>query len=168
MIRPILAYPDPRLREISRDVTAADGPLDALVDDMAETMYAAEGCGLAAAQIGVNLRVFVIDIAAEGEPSALQVFVNPEILDARGVQTFKEGCLSFPGVSAELKRSAIVRVRASRLDGTSFELEAEGLMAVALQHEFDHLDGMLLIDRVSRLKRAAIGRQLKQAAAAAG
>lgn len=118
-----------------------------LVDDMAETMYAAPGCGLAAPQIGVNLRVFVIDIAGEDEPSDLRVFINPEMLETEGVQTWQEGCLSFPGVTEEIKRAERVRARALGADGKPFELRAEGLLAVAIQHETDHLNGVLMIDR---------------------
>lgn len=145
----ILKYPDARLREVAQPVLAVTDEIRRLVDDMAETMYGALGCGLAANQIGVNLRVFVIDIAGEDEPSDLRVFVNPEIVETEGVQTWQEGCLSFPGVTEEIKRAERVRVRALGTDGKPFELRAEGLLAVAIQHENDHLNGVLMIDKLA-------------------
>jgi peptide deformylase len=162
-IREILVYPDPRLREVAQPVTQVDEEIRTLVEDMAETMYAAPGVGLAATQIGVARRVFVIDIASEDEPSNLLVFINPELFDLDGVQTYREGCLSFPGVAEDIKRAARVRVRALDRDGNPFELEAEGLLAVAVQHENDHLDGELMIDRVSPLRRRLMGRRLARA-----
>lgn len=164
-IRPILTYPDPRLREVAKPVETFDDELKRLVEDMAETMYDAPGCGLAANQIGVPLRVFVIDVADEDEPSDLKVFVNPEIVKKAGNQTFREGCLSFPGVSEDVKRAADVCVRAFDADGTPFELEADGLLAVAIQHENDHLDGVLMVDKFNALKRRMIGKKVAQAVA---
>jgi peptide deformylase len=163
-IREILEYPDPRLREVAKPVEKVDESIRQLADDMAETMYAAPGVGLAATQIGVNLRVFVIDIASEDEPSDLRVFINPEILEADGTQTWNEGCLSFPGVSEEIKRAEHVRVRALGVDGKPFELEATGLLAVAIQHENDHLNGVLMIDKLNALKRRMMGRKLAKRA----
>lgn len=163
-IREILEYPDPRLREVAKPVEKVDDSIRQLVEDMAETMYAAPGVGLAATQIGVNLRVFVIDIASEDEPSDLKVFINPEILEADGTQTWNEGCLSFPGVSEEIKRAEQVRVRALGVDGKPFELEATGLLAVAIQHENDHLNGVLMIDKLNALKRRMMGRKLAKRA----
>jgi peptide deformylase len=165
MIRQILTYPDPRLREVAQPVQAFDAELQRLVQDMAETMYDAPGVGLAATQIGVALRVFVIDIANEDEPSDLKVFINPEILEASGTQTWEEGCLSFPGVSEEIKRAARVRVKALDAAGKPFELEATGLMAVAIQHEHDHLNGELMIDHLGALKKRLLGRKLAQTGA---
>jgi peptide deformylase len=165
VIRPILVYPDPRLREVAQPVTAVTDEIRTLADDMAETMYDAPGVGLAATQIGVALRVFVIDIAAEDEPSALKVFINPEILESTGTQTWEEGCLSFPGVSEEIKRAARVKVRALDITGKPFELEATGLMAVAIQHENDHLNGDLMIDHLNALKKRLLGRKLAQTSA---
>jgi peptide deformylase len=159
-IRKILEYPDPRLREVATPVEAVTDEIRQLVEDMAETMYAAPGCGLAATQIGVNKRIFVVDVAGEDEPSALQVFINCEILELDGVQVWNEGCLSFPGISEEIKRAERVKVRAIGLDGKPFELEADGLLAVAIQHETDHLNGVLMIDKVSALKRRMMGRKL--------
>jgi peptide deformylase len=159
-IRTILEYPDPRLRDAAQPVEKVDAEIRRLVDDMAETMYAAPGVGLAATQIGVPLRIFVIDIAAEDEPSQLRVFINPEISDASGTQTWNEGCLSFPGVNEEIKRAEHVRVRALDAQGKPFELEADGLLAVAIQHENDHLNGVLMIDKLSAIKRRMMGKKL--------
>jgi peptide deformylase len=159
-IREILEYPDPRLREVAKPVQQVDASIRQLVDDMAETMYAAPGVGLAAPQIGVALRVFVIDIAGEDEPSDLKVFINPEIFEADGTQTWNEGCLSFPGVSEEIKRAEHVKVRALGADGKPFELEATELLAVAIQHETDHLNGVLMIDKLNAIKRRMMGRKL--------
>ena len=163
-IRTILHYPDKRLRKAGETVTDFGPELQALVDDMAETMYAAPGCGLAATQIGVNKRVFVIDTATEDEPSRLTVFINPEILETSGCLDWQEGCLSFPGVTEEVERAAKVKVRAQDRDGASFELEAEGLLAVAIQHEFDHLQGVLMIDHLGALKKRIVHRKMQKRA----
>ena len=163
MILEILKYPDPRLREVAKPVPAVTDEIKKLVDDMAETMYAAPGCGLAATQLGIALRIFVIDVAAENEPSDLKVFINPEILKTDGTQTWTEGCLSFPGVTEEIKRANQVNVRALGRDGKPFELEADGLLAVAIQHETDHLNGVLMIDKLSALKKRMMSRKLAKA-----
>jgi peptide deformylase len=134
-----------------------------LIDDMAETMYAAPGVGLAANQVGVLLRVFVIDIANDDEPSDLRVFINPEITALVGTQTWEEGCLSFPGVTEEIRRAEKVTVKALDRDGKPFELEAEGLLAVAVQHENDHLNGVVMLDKLSAVKRRLLGRKLARA-----
>jgi peptide deformylase len=168
MVREILEYPDPRLREPGKPVAEVTDEIRALVDDMAETMYAAPGCGLAAPQIGVSLRVFVVDCAAEDEPSDLRVFINPEILEKDGQVVWNEGCLSFPGVTEEIKRAERVKVRALDRDGKAFELEADGLLAVAIQHETDHLNGVLMIDKLNALKKRMMGRKLAKARAEAG
>lgn len=162
-IRPILNYPDPRLREPAQPVEVVDDGIRSLVADMAETMYDAPGVGLAANQIGVLLRIFIIDIAEEDAPSDLKVFINPEITKVEGIQSWQEGCLSFPGVSEEIKRAERVRVKALDEHGQPFELEADGLMAVAIQHENDHLNGVLMIDKFNALKRRKIGRQVAKA-----
>ena len=166
-LRPILTYPDPRLREPARPVEVVDDEIRKLVDDMAETMYAAPGVGLAANQIGVPLRIFVIDLADDDEPSDLKVFINPELLDVSGSQSWREGCLSFPGVSEDVKRGERVRVRALDQQGQPFELEAEGLLAVAIQHENDHLNGVLMVDKFNALKRRKISKQVAKALAEA-
>jgi len=156
----ILTYPDPRLREVARPVAIVDNSIRSIVDDMAETMYSAPGIGLAATQVGIPLRIFVIDIAAEGEQSDLRVFINPQIVERRGKHMWREGCLSFPDVAEEVKRAQFVRVKAIDKDGRAFELDAEDLLAVAIQHETDHLDGVLMIDQVSPFARRRIGRKL--------
>ncbi len=166
-LREILTYPDPRLREKAEPVEVVDDEIRALVEDMAETMYDAPGVGLAANQIGVLKRVFVIDIADEDEPSDLKVFINPEIIEKDGVQSWNEGCLSFPGVAEEIKRAERVKVRALDAQGQPFELEADGLMAVAIQHENDHLDGVLMVDKFGAVKRRLIGRKVARAVAEA-
>lgn len=163
MIREILEYPDARLREVAKPVAEVTAEIQALVDDMAETMYDAPGCGLAANQIGADHRIFVVDCAGEDEPSQLLVFINPEIIEKDGVLTWEEGCLSFPGVTEEIKRAERVKVRALDRSGKSFELEAEGLLAVAIQHETDHLNGVLMIDKLSALKKRMMGRKLAKA-----
>lgn len=167
-IRTILHYPDKRLREKAEPVTEITPEIKALVDDMAETMYAAPGVGLAATQIGVAKRIFVIDTAVEDEPSQLTVFINPEIIEKIGSTTWEEGCLSFPTIHEEIKRAEKVRVRALGVDGKPFELFAEGLLAIAVQHENDHLDGVLMVDHVGTLKRKMISRKMQKRAAQAG
>jgi peptide deformylase len=159
-VRTILHYPDPRLREAGKKVPALTAELKQLIDDMAETMYAAPGVGLAATQIGEPWQIFVVDCAAEGEPSDLRVFVNPEIASTEGTLTWEEGCLSFPGAREEVERASKVRVRAQDRDGAWFELEAEGLLAIAIQHEYDHLQGVLMIDRLGPLKKRLLHRKM--------
>lgn len=164
MIRTILHYPDARLREVGAKVETFDAAFAALVDDMAETMYAAPGIGLAATQIGVALQLFVVDVASDDEPSDLRVFANPEFLAREGEIKFQEGCLSFPGASENVERNAKVRVRAQDRDGKWFEIEAEGLLAVALQHEYDHLQGVLMIDHLGPLKKRTLHRKMQKRA----
>src|SRR5687768_9564979 len=160
-IRKILAYPDKRLRNPGQPVTDFGPELQSLVDDMAETMYAAPGVGLAAPQIGEPRRVFLIDIAtAEDAPSDLRVFVNPEIVEKTGEVVWEEGCLSFPGVHEEIERAERVKVRAQDRHGQTFELEADGLLAIAIQHENDHLDGKLMVDHLSILRRRLVHRAM--------
>lgn len=165
-IRPILKYPAPELREVARDVENVNDEIRALVADMAETMYAANGVGLAANQIGVLKRVFVIDIAGDDEPSQLRAFINPELVECAGTIAWEEGCLSFPGATAEVKRAERVKVRALDENGEPFEMDTEGLLAVALQHENEHLNGVLMIDKVGAVKKRLIGRKMAKAAAA--
>lgn len=163
-IREVLIYPHPVLREIAQPVEQVDDDTRQLIEDMAETMYAAPGVGLAANQVGVAKRVFIIDIAVEDEPSDLRVFVNPEIVHSSGTQTYTEGCLSFPGASEDIKRAECVVVRALDKEGNPFELEAHGLLAVAVQHENDHLNGVLLIDKLNALKRRLLSSKLARKA----
>ena len=164
-VRTILHYPDPRLREKARPVAEVTAEVRKLVEDMAETMYAAPGVGLAATQIGELHRVFVIDTAGDDEPSNLRVFINPVILERDGEIVWDEGCLSFPTVVEEITRSAHVVVRALDVDGKEFELACEGLLAVAVQHELDHLDGVLMIDRMGMLKKRMVDRKMRKRAA---
>jgi len=164
MLRTILHYPDPRLREKAAPVASVTPEVKQLVDDMAETMYAAPGVGLAATQIGERHRVFVIDTARDDEPSDLRVFVNPEILERHDAITWEEGCLSFPGITEEIDRAARVKVRALDAEGKEFTLEAEGLLAVAIQHELDHLDGVLMIDHMGALKKRIVDRKMRKRA----
>jgi peptide deformylase len=163
-VRTILHYPDPKLRELGKRVERFDDELRRLVDDMAETMYAAPGVGLAATQIGEGWQVFVVDCAAEGEPSDLRVFVNPEILSVEGKAANEEGCLSFPGAREDVERAESVRVRAQDLEGTVFELQTEGLLAIAIQHEYDHLQGVLMIDHLGPLKKRLLHRKMMKRA----
>ena len=163
-IRTILHYPDKRLREKGARIETVTSEIRALIDDMAETMYAAPGVGLAATQIGEVLQLFIVDVADAEEPSDLRVFINPEILSREDAITWQEGCLSFPGVTEEVDRSAKVRVRAQDRDGKSFELEAEGLLAVAIQHEYDHLQGVLMIDHLGPLKKRLVHRKMQKRA----
>lgn len=164
-ILPILTYPDPRLKAVAEPILEVTDEIRQLAEDMAETMYAAPGVGLAANQVGVLKRIFVIDIADEEEPSDLKVFINPELLELDGEQIFQEGCLSFPGASEDIKRAATVKVRAQNEKGETFELFADGLLAVAIQHENDHLNGVLMIDKVGTLKKRKISRQVQKAIA---
>jgi peptide deformylase len=161
-IRTILHYPDPRLRQKALPIERVTPAIAKLIEDMAETMYAAPGVGLAATQIGEAHRLFLIDVAGEDEPSNLLVFINPEIVKKDGEQCAPEGCLSFPGISEEVKRASRVTVRARGRDGQPFELEAEGLLAVAIQHENDHLDGVLMIDRMGMLKKRIVQRKMQK------
>jgi peptide deformylase len=162
MIRTILHYPDKRLREKGAPVRAVTPEVQRLVDDMSETMYAAPGVGLAATQIGEAVQIFVIDVAEENQPSDLRVFINPEILERRDSIVWAEGCLSFPGITEDIERAASVRVRALDREGKSFELEAEGLLAVAIQHEYDHLQGVLMIDHLGLLKKRLVNRKMQK------
>ncbi len=159
-VRPILHYPDPRLRRQALPVTQVDAAVRRLVDDLAETMYAAPGIGLAAIQVNEPRRVIVIDLSEER--NQLQVFINPEIVARDGAQTFEEGCLSVPGIYEEVTRPNRVRVRALDRDGKPFELEAEGMLATCIQHEIDHLDGKVFVDYLSRLKQSRIRKKLEK------
>ena len=165
-VRTILHYPDKRLREPTQLVTKFDAELDKLIEDMAETMYAAPGVGLAAPQIGVPLKLFIIDVATgDDEPSDLRVFINPEIVGKVGEVCSEEGCLSFPGIHEEIMRAERVKVRALDAKGAPFELEAEGLLAIAIQHENDHLEGRLMVDHLSMLRRRLVHRSMMKRAA---
>jgi peptide deformylase len=165
-VRKILHYPDKRLREPAQPVTRFDEDLARLLEDMAETMYAAPGVGLAAPQIGVALRIFVIDVSTgENEPSDFRVFINPELVETTGKVCNEEGCLSFPGVHEEVWRAERVRVRAQNAKGETFELETDGILAIAVQHENDHLNGKLMVDHLSMLRRRMVHRTMSKRAA---
>ena len=153
-ILPILQYPDPRLHKVAQPVARVDDEIRKLVRDMAETMYAAPGVGLAATQVDVHKQVIVIDVSPTHDQ--LKVFINPEILETRGTSDVEEGCLSVPGVFEKVTRAEWVRVRALDADGEPFELEADGLLAVCIQHEMDHLKGKVFVEYLSPLKRRRI------------
>ena len=162
-IREILTAPDPRLREKSLPAERVDDALRALMDDMLETMYKAPGIGLAAIQIGVPVRVIVMDLAQEGEEKQPRYFVNPEILDpSEDLAVYEEGCLSVPDFYEEVERPAKCRVKYLDYNGAEQVLEAEGLLATCIQHEMDHLEGVLFIDHLSRLKRDRILKKIKK------
>ena len=164
-VRPILTVPDPVLKQVSTPVAAVTDEIRALMDDMLETMYAAPGIGLAAIQIGVPLRVIVMDLAREGEPREPRFFVNPELLAFDGdKQAYEEGCLSVPDVFDEVERPARVRIRYQNYAGEQVEEWAEGMYAVCIQHEMDHLEGRLFIDHLSRLKRSLAVAKVRKAA----
>ncbi|WP_340316799.1 peptide deformylase [Rhizorhabdus argentea] len=168
-IRPILEAPDPRLRTISKPVDGIDDELRALIADMFETMYDAPGIGLAAIQIGVPKRVLVIDLQeqedAEGKPIRQpRVFINPELFDPSQDQSvYNEGCLSVPDQYAEVERPAVIHARWLDEQGAQHEEKLEGLLATCLQHEIDHLEGILFIDHLSRLKRDMVLKKLEKA-----
>ena len=154
----ILRYPDKRLRQVAREVTRFDESLRTLCDNMAETMYAAPGIGLAAIQVNVPLRVVVIDLSENKDD--LQILINPEILSREGSVSMQEGCLSVPEIYADVERAAHVTVRAQGLDGQPFEIDADELLAVCIQHEIDHLDGKVFVDYLSRMKQDRIRKKL--------
>lgn len=159
-VREVVIWPDPGLKAQADPVKVFDGHLQALLDDMVETMYAEEGVGLAGPQVGVCMRVFVVDPEPNEPDSRPRFFINPEIIEAEGETLFEEGCLSVPGEVIEIPRHTSVKVRAQDRDGHSFELEAEGLLAIAIQHELDHLDGALIVDRLSALKRDMVKKKM--------
>lgn len=164
-ILPILRYPDPRLYKVAAKVSRVDSEIRKLIKDMAQTMHAAPGIGLAATQVDIHKRVIVIDISETRDQ--LQVFINPEILAASGEAQCEEGCLSVPGIYEKVRRAERVTGRALDADGRQFAFEAEGLLAVCVQHEMDHLEGKVFVDYLSRLKRqriiAKLNKQARQA-----
>ena len=164
-IRPLVILPDPVLRTVSSPVERFDGELKKLSDDMLATMYDAPGIGLAGIQIGVPLRIVVIDLAKEGEDPTPHVFLNPEVVaSGDDINIHEEGCLSIPDYYAEVERPKTVTVRYQDLTGTPHVLEADDLMATCLQHEIDHLNGVLFIDHLSKLKRDMVVRKFKKLA----
>jgi peptide deformylase len=163
---PILEYPDPRLKKVAAPVPAVTPEIRRLVADMADTMYAAPGVGLAATQVDVHKRVIVIDVSEK--KNELRVFINPELLSAEGEAECEEGCLSVPGYYDKVTRAARIRVRAVNEHGETFELEAEELLAVCIQHEMDHLQGKVFVEYLSPLKRARLAAKLRKKQRLAG
>ncbi|MGA9794922.1 MAG: peptide deformylase [Rhizomicrobium sp.] len=163
-IRPIITAPDPRLKAVSQDVAKVDADIRALVDDMIESMYAADGIGLAAIQIGVPKRILVMDIDQKDGKKNPQTFINPKILwVSEELATFEEGCLSVPEIWEDVARPAKIRAEYLDRDGKRHELESDGLFATCLQHEMDHLNGVLFIDHLSKLKRSMALKKLQKA-----
>jgi peptide deformylase len=163
--REIIKLPDPRLRLVSKPVAKIDDEVRKLVADMFETMYAAPGIGLAAIQVGVPQRVVTLDLAKKDEPKQPQVIINPELLwTSEERATYEEGCLSIPEFYEEVERPAQVKVRYTDLDGQVREVEANALLATCLQHEIDHLNGILFIDHISKLKRDRVTKKFAKAA----
>ena len=156
----ILEYPDPRLRKTAQRVESVDDAVRQLTSDLLETMYAAKGVGLAATQVDVHRRVIVLDVSEERNQP--MVFINPELLKAEGRGPGEEGCLSVPDVFEKVQRATHIRVRALGSDGEPFEMDADGLLAVCIQHEMDHLEGKLFVDYLSELKRQLIRRRLEK------
>lgn len=156
----ILRYPDPRLHKVAARVTRVDDKIRKLIKDMSDTMYAAPGVGLAATQVDVHLRIIVIDVSDTHDQ--LRVFVNPEIIAASGQSDCEEGCLSVPGVYEKVMRAGRVTVRALDAEGREFDLDADGLLAVCIQHEMDHLEGKVFVEKLSRLKQGRILARLKK------
>lgn len=159
-IRKILQYPDPRLHKVAAKVPLVTDDVRRLVSDMAETMYAAPGVGLAATQVDVHLQVIVIDISEARD--SLLILINPEILEAEGQSEFEEGCLSVPGIFEKVDRAQRVKVRALDQNGATFTLDADGLLAVCVQHEMDHLKGKVFVEYLSRLKQTRILNRLRK------
>ena len=156
----ILEYPDPRLRTRATPVAVVDGDVRRFIEDLLETMYAAKGIGLAATQVNVHRRLLVADVSEEKNTPL--VFINPEILSRESLIKREEGCLSFPGIFAEVERAERIVVRALDRDGKPFEMNCEGLLATCVQHEMDHLEGRLFVDYLSELKRSRIRKKLEK------
>ena len=168
-LRPIIILPDPKLRLVSKTIERVDDPLRRLIDDMIETMHDAPGVGLAAVQVAELIRVLVVDTAKKEEEPQPQAFINPEILwSSEERSTYEEGCLSIPEYYAEVERPASVRARYLDRDGKPSEILVEGLLATVMQHEIDHLDGVLFIDHISKLKRDRVIKKFEKAAKRAG
>jgi len=164
--RPIVIYGDPVLREKAEPVKEINREVQELVADMIATIQDANGLGLAAPQVGVSKRIFIADLSAIDLDESLRVFINPEILESTGEVVLEEGCLSFPGIYQKISRPEKVKIRATDLDGNLFEMEATGMMARAILHESDHLEGKLFIDYLSTISRALMKGKLKKLSAA--
>jgi len=161
-IHEVVKYPDPVLAKRGDEVTVFDADLKKLVDEMFESMYIAQGIGLAAPQIAISKRITVIDVSFKKNPKDKIVLINPEIVDRTGKQLEEEGCLSLPDIREKVQRAEWVKVRAQDENGTPFEIEGTELLGRCMQHEIDHLDGILFIDRLSRLKRELVLRKIKK------
>jgi peptide deformylase len=155
---PIIEFPDPRLRTVAKPVESVDKRIRQLIDDMFETMYEAPGIGLAATQVDVHLRLLVLDVSED--KSQPMVFINPEIVSSEGSQVYQEGCLSVPGIYADVTRANTITVKALDRDGEAFQITADGLLAVCVQHEMDHLAGKVFVDYLSPLKRELVKKKL--------
>jgi peptide deformylase len=168
-LRPIITLPDPKLRLVSKKIERVDDSLRRLIDDMIETMHEAPGVGLAAIQVAEPIRLLVVDVAKKEEAPDPQAFINPEIVwSSEERSTYEEGCLSIPEYYAEVERPASVRARALDREGKMREILAEGLLSTVLQHEIDHLNGVLFIDHISKLKRDRVIKKFQKAAKRAG
>ena len=161
-IHEVVKWPDPVLARRGAEVTVFDRELKTRVEEMFESMYAAQGIGLAAPQIALSRRIAIVDVSFEKNPADKIVLINPQVLETRGSQVEEEGCLSLPDIREKVTRAAWVKVRAQDVNGTWFEVEGEELLARALLHEIDHLDGVLFIDRISRLKRELVNRKIRK------
>lgn len=162
-LKPLIILPDPLLRAVSKPVEDINASASVLIDDMLETMYAAPGIGLAAIQVGVPLRLLVLDVSEQDAPKNPQVFINPQITwQSENMRSYEEGCLSIPGAYAEVARPDKVRVLYRDREGKEREIQAEGLLATCLQHEIDHLNGVLFIDHISKLRRDMVVRKFKK------
>ena len=161
-IHEVVKWPEPVLAKRGEDVTVFDAKLKTLVEEMFESMYAAQGIGLAAPQINISQRITVIDCSFKKNPDDKVVLINPEIIDRKGKQVEEEGCLSLPEIREKVSRAGWVKVRAQDVNGDTIEVEGEELLARAMQHEIDHLDGILFIDRLSRLKHDLVIRKIKK------
>ncbi len=162
----ILTYPDPFLRMKAKPVEDVNDSVRRLIEDMVETIYFVKGVGLASTQVGDERRIIVLDVPNGDEYKSgknLLTLINPDIIEHEGETSFEEGCLSIPGITAEVKRPASIALKALDIDGNDLEISAEGLLAIVIQHEIDHLDGILFIDRLSRIKREIIKRKIKKA-----
>ena len=161
-LRPIVLYPDPILLTPTEKVSAVDDGIRSLVRDMVDTMYAAPGIGLAANQVGVSKRVCVVDLSVGEAPDELKIFINPRIVASAGAEIAEEGCLSFPEIHLDIERPFAATVEAEDLNGTTFRLAADGLLARAMQHEIEHLEGRTFLQNVSPLKRELVKRQIRK------
>jgi len=156
----ILHYPDERLHKVAKPIGTVDDTVRQLIDDMAETMYASKGVGLAATQVNMHVRLVVIDVSED--KTGITAYINPQIIERDGETEYEEGCLSVPGIYETVKRAERVRVRALDRDGKPFEVEADGLLAICLQHEIDHLDGKIFVEYLSQLKQSRIKAKMKK------